>query len=101
MRLPNSLFLRAALMGGMVTFVLPAIVALPLAPAIARSAPDSFADLAEKLLPAVVNISSSQNIPIPLLKQPLPASYWKKPAIALRNLNTWVILLQILLLTAT
>lgn len=32
------------------------------APANARSAPDSFADLAEKLLPAVVNISSTQVI---------------------------------------
>ena len=35
-------------------------VALSVQPANARSAPDSFADLAEKLLPAVVNISSSQ-----------------------------------------
>ncbi len=34
-------------------------VALSAQPASARSAPDSFADLAEKLLPAVVNISSS------------------------------------------
>jgi len=32
------------------------------APASARSAPDSFADLAEKLLPAVVNISTTQVI---------------------------------------
>ena len=35
-------------------------VALNAQPANARSAPESFADLAEKLLPAVVNISSSQ-----------------------------------------
>jgi len=35
-------------------------VALSMQPAHARSAPESFADLAEKLLPAVVNISSSQ-----------------------------------------
>jgi serine protease Do len=35
-------------------------VALSAQPASARSAPESFADLAEKLLPAVVNISSSQ-----------------------------------------
>lgn len=35
-------------------------VALSVQPAHARSAPESFADLAEKLLPAVVNISSSQ-----------------------------------------
>ena len=34
---------------------------MPLAtPAFARDAPDSFADLAAKLLPAVVNVSSSQ-----------------------------------------
>jgi len=35
-------------------------IALSVQPANARSAPESFADLAEKLLPAVVNISSSQ-----------------------------------------
>lgn len=35
-------------------------VALSTHPANARSAPESFADLAERLLPAVVNISSSQ-----------------------------------------
>ena len=35
-------------------------IALSTLPANARSAPESFADLAEKLLPAVVNISSSQ-----------------------------------------
>jgi serine protease Do len=34
----------------------------PYSSAIARPAPDSFADLAAKLLPAVVNISSSQNV---------------------------------------
>lgn len=62
MRLPHSAFLRAALLGGIAAFALPAIVAVPLTPAIARSAPESFADLAEKLLPAVVNISSSQNV---------------------------------------
>ncbi len=33
------------------------------APSVARGAPDSFADLAEKLLPAVVNISSTTNGP--------------------------------------
>ena len=42
-------------------FTLPAAVMPSFAPpAYARGAPDSFADLAEKLLPAVVNISSSQ-----------------------------------------
>ena len=44
-------------------FVLP--VAMPLfapVPAIARPAPDSFADLAGQLLPAVVNISSASSV---------------------------------------
>ncbi len=41
-------------------FVLPAVLP-PSAPAMARGAPDSFADLAANLLPAVVNISSTQN----------------------------------------
>ncbi len=43
------------------TLVLTAALALP-ATAGARGAPDSFADLAEQLLPAVVNISSTQNV---------------------------------------
>jgi serine protease Do len=38
------------------------IGALFSSPAVARSAPDSFADLAAKLLPAVVNISTSQTV---------------------------------------
>jgi serine protease Do len=55
--------LRSALVGTALAVALPAAIALPVSPAIARSAPDSFADLAEKLLPAVVNISSTQNLP--------------------------------------
>ncbi len=39
-----------------------AAVAVSTLPASARNAPDSFADLAEKLSPAVVNISTSQNV---------------------------------------
>ncbi len=42
-------------------FVLPAVLPPFVAPAAARGAPESFADLAATLLPAVVNISSSQN----------------------------------------
>jgi len=42
-------------------FLLLVAVALPSA-AQARGAPDSFADLAEKLLPAVVNISTTQKV---------------------------------------
>jgi serine protease Do len=50
--------IRAA---GRLAIVLPlAFAAAP--PAFARSAPDSFADLAEKLLPAVVNVSTTQTI---------------------------------------
>jgi serine protease Do len=46
-------------------WVLPVLAALLLwaaAQAQARSAPDSFADLADRLLPAVVNISSTQTV---------------------------------------
>ncbi len=42
-----------------VVVVLLAILAVP---AVARPAPDSFADLADKLLPTVVNISTSQTL---------------------------------------
>lgn len=43
-----------------------AIAALGLAlsqPAVARDAPDSFADLVDKLMPTVVNITTTQNVP--------------------------------------
>ena len=43
-----------------VLLVLVACVAWGNVPALARGAPDSFADLAERLLPSVVNISSTQ-----------------------------------------
>jgi len=62
MRLPQSSFLRAMLLAGVAAVAVPAIVALPPSPAVARPAPDGFADLAEKLLPSVVNISSTQTI---------------------------------------
>ena len=52
---------QAALLGiSIVSVVIPAAPFVQ--PAEARSAPDSFADLAAKLLPAVVNVSSSQTI---------------------------------------
>ena len=41
-------------------FVFPAVMPPFVAPAVARGAPDSFADLSAALLPAVVNISSTQ-----------------------------------------
>jgi serine protease Do len=62
MRLLRSTVARAALLG--VSFAM--IAPIPLArfdqPAMARSAPDSFADLAARLLPAVVNVSSTQTM---------------------------------------
>ena len=51
-------WVRAA---GSLAIVLPLAVG-GAAPALARSAPDSFADLADKLLPAVVNVSTTQTI---------------------------------------
>jgi serine protease Do len=57
MRFPRSLAARLALATAL---TLP-VCALP-ATGSARGAPDGFADLAERLLPAVVNISSTQNV---------------------------------------
>ena len=66
MRLFRSPIARAALLGASTILAVPGTVILPAAvtatPAHARPAPDSFADLAAKLLPAVVNISSSQTV---------------------------------------
>ena len=47
---------------GLLAMVFMVAAAAAAVPAHARSAPDSFADLAEKLLPAVVNISTTQMI---------------------------------------
>jgi serine protease Do len=44
---------------------LAVFAATPLSPALARPAPDSFADLVSKLLPTVVNISTSQTLKAP------------------------------------
>src|SRR4051794_36565161 len=60
MRLFRSSVARAALLGASFALVAPAAPLVQ--PAVARSAPDSFADLAAKLLPAVVNVSSTQTI---------------------------------------
>ena len=60
MRLIRSTTARAALLGVSTLFAVPLAAGLPVTPAYARGAPDSFADLAAKLLPAVVNVSSSQ-----------------------------------------
>jgi serine protease Do len=55
----TSLACRAAGAAVALLLIVPLIVC---APAAARPAPDSFADLAEKLLPAVVNISTTQTL---------------------------------------
>ena len=60
MRLFRSTLARAALFGAVIALAAPTVP--PVQPAAARPAPDSFADLAAKLLPAVVNVSSSQTI---------------------------------------
>ncbi len=60
MRLIRSATARAALLGVSTLFAVPLAAGLPVTPAYARGTPDSFADLAAKLLPAVVNVASSQ-----------------------------------------
>ena len=62
MRLFRSAIARAALLGVSAALVVPFSAGMPESPAYARPAPDGFADLAAKLLPAVVNISSSQSV---------------------------------------
>ena len=65
--LPLARFRRAATFFRVTAAAVVLTVAVPAMPRLgtaveARSAPESFADLAAKLLPAVVNISSSQSI---------------------------------------
>jgi serine protease Do len=62
MRLFRSATARAALLGAATLIAVPLAAGLPMTPAIARPAPDSFADLAAKLLPAVVNVASSTTV---------------------------------------
>ncbi len=51
---------RSVLIGLSLLILTPAAMPVVAPPAVARGAPDSFADLAARLLPAVVNVSSSQ-----------------------------------------
>jgi len=60
MRLIRSATARAALLGFSTLFAMPLAAGLPVPGAYARDTPGSFADLAAKLLPAVVNVASSQ-----------------------------------------
>src|SRR5271155_4139241 len=65
MRLLRSTAARATMLGVSFALVTSLPLATPLiaiAPAQARPAPDSFADLAAKLLPSVVNISTTQTL---------------------------------------
>ena len=61
MRLLSPLARHTASIGLCLMLAVPFGVAVRPEPAIARAAPDGFADLAAKLLPAVVNVSSTQN----------------------------------------
>lgn len=60
MRLHSPIARRAATIGLCLTLAMPFGASMRPDPAIARGAPDSFADLAARLLPAVVNVSSTQ-----------------------------------------
>jgi serine protease Do len=62
MRLLRCQSARAATVALAVALAVPLATGVPLSPTFARPAPDSFADLAAKLLPAVVNISSTQAV---------------------------------------
>jgi len=57
---PSNLACRAA--AAVIAAFLIAAPAALVQPADARPAPESFADLAEKLLPSVVNISTTQTV---------------------------------------
>ncbi len=63
MRLLRSTAARATLLGASFALVAPLPGTLTaVQPALARAAPESFAELAAKLLPAVVNVSSTQTM---------------------------------------
>ena len=62
MRLASTRTARAAALAFSALVAVPLTAGLTAAPAYSRSAPDDFADLAQKLLPAVVNISSSTSL---------------------------------------
>ena len=61
-RSPSRTILARSIMGLLAAIAILAAPAMPggSSPAMARSAPESFADLADKLLPSVVNISTTQ-----------------------------------------
>ena len=64
MRLFSFAARRTATVGLCLMLAMPMVTSIGLDAAIARGTPDSFADLAEKLLPAVVNVSSTQTMQV-------------------------------------
>ena len=58
-----SAFSRKAALAAVTAVGLALVQPVLVAPAEARDAPDSFADLVDKLMPTVVNITTTQNIP--------------------------------------
>jgi len=64
---------RAAAVAAVFVFVLMMVASSPASVTWARSAPQSFADLAERLSPAVVNISTKQNAPARRGRSEVPA----------------------------
>ena len=69
-------FMRIARNAAFSLFACVAIGSLIAAPALARGTPESFADLAEKLTPAVVNISTTQYIDRKKSEDPQAGSPW-------------------------
>jgi serine protease Do len=62
MRLIRCRPARVAMVASAVALAMPLATSMPTETVYARAAPDSFADLAARLLPAVVNISSTQAV---------------------------------------
>jgi serine protease Do len=58
-----SAFSRKAALAAMTAVGLALVQPVLVAPAVARDAPESFADLVDKLMPTVVNITTTQNLP--------------------------------------
>jgi serine protease Do len=58
----TSRSMRSGFLGAMLAVAL--VVALPIGVSHAKASPDSFADLAERLLPSVVNISTTQTMKV-------------------------------------
>ncbi|HEY0275224.1 MAG TPA: Do family serine endopeptidase [Paenirhodobacter sp.] len=62
-------FVKGVIGAAMIT---TALAVTPMAPAFARAAPDSFADLSERISPAVVMITTTQTVSTPTQDSPFP-----------------------------